>query len=503
MRDYEKELKEDLAYGRKNGFKVVLVEANPYKGFNYSYFVYIPNNPQNTIMMDCLNDYEDEMPEGHTENLEGLEEIYSLFEDSEIVRNSTSVQKGIEEDKRKTLDRLCYRMEKGVNALSTMISINPNIPAIVPLIPGYGNEQFDSVVSQLDKDVISQTALQIKAMIEEARRIIEERANVKMSDKVIPLGHSKSSTFANNFSSYYPEMCEASILGGGDFGTLPVDKIVLQIVDNTEITENEQFSIIDGAVTKKVTREDLDRIIQEYNDTRRDYQEELTINEDGTYNLPMNFPVGIADIEHYRDLSEFPDGKEGFRKVLTKMNKMIFIGEQEETRPGHFAYKDGVTKEGIEVKAGDDIAVLEGKLGRPVTEIEIASMHNRILEYIAASNSLFGRSSNERLNSYMQLNELLGSPMQSKIYEGVGHANYEYSSDVEELDSISSNSIYSSQPLKRDIRAYYSGAIEGNIPTLDNNGRASRISPVHQIIRRYIASRKRFKPTFWSNRRTN
>ena len=73
MRDYKKELKEDLTYGRKNGFKVVLVEANPDKGFNYSYFVYIPNTPQNTIMMDCLNDYEDEMPEGHTENLEGLE----------------------------------------------------------------------------------------------------------------------------------------------------------------------------------------------------------------------------------------------------------------------------------------------------------------------------------------------------------------------------------------------------------------------------------------------
>ena len=84
MRDYKKELKEDLAYGRENGFKVVLVEANPEKGFNYSYFVYIPNNPQNTIMMDCLNDYEDEMIEGQTENLQGLEEIYNLFEDSEI-----------------------------------------------------------------------------------------------------------------------------------------------------------------------------------------------------------------------------------------------------------------------------------------------------------------------------------------------------------------------------------------------------------------------------------
>lgn len=503
MRDYKKELKEDLAYGRKNGFKVTLVEANPEKGFSYSYFVYIPNNPQNTIMMDCLNDYEDEMPEGYVENLEGLEEIYSLFEDDEIIRGGNYVKEGIEENKSKTLDRLYYRMEKGVNALSTMISINPNIPAIVPLIPGYGNEQFDSVLSQLDKDVISKTAPQIKAMIEDAKRIIEERANIKMSDKVIPLGHSKSSTFANNFSSYYPEMCEASILGGGDFGTLPVDIIALQIVDDAKITENEQFSLINGVITKKITQTDFDRIMKEYNDTKRDYQDEITANEDGTYNLPMNFPVGISDIEHYRDLSDFPDGKEGFRKALTNMHKMIFIGEQEEIRPGHFAYKDGITKEGIEVKAGDDIAILEKRLGRPVTEIEIASMHNRILEYIATSNLLFGRSSNERLNSYMQLNELLGSPMQSKIYEGVGHANYEYSSDVKELDSISSNSIYSSQSLKSDIGAYYTGAIKGNIPILDNTGRASRISPVYQIIRRYIASRKRFKSTFWGIRRTN
>ena len=35
MRDYKKELKKDLAYARQNDFKVVLVEANPEKGFNY------------------------------------------------------------------------------------------------------------------------------------------------------------------------------------------------------------------------------------------------------------------------------------------------------------------------------------------------------------------------------------------------------------------------------------------------------------------------------------
>lgn len=490
MRDYKKELKEDLEYSRKNGFKVVLVEANPEKGFNYSYFVYIPRTPQTSIMMECLNDYEDEMPIEQTENLKGLEEIYSLFEDSEIVRSNNPIHKETEEDKSKTLDRLYYRMEKGINALSSMISIDPTIPAIVPLVPGYGNEKFNSVVSQLDKDVISQTAPQIKAMIEDAKKVIEKISGVKISDKVITLGHSKSSTFANNFSTYYPEMCEASILGGGNFGTLPIDKITLQIVDNSEITENEQFTLINDVVTKRITQEDLDRIIQEYNDTKRDYQDEITVNEDGTYDLPINFPVGISDIEHYRDLSDFPDGKEGFREALASMKKMIFIGEQEETRPGHFAYKDSITKEGIEVKAGDDIAILEGKLSRPVTEIEIASMHNRILEYIAASNSLFGRSSNERLESYMQLNELLNIPMQSKIYEGVGHANYEYSSDVKELDGISSKNIYESQPLKKDIATYYNDVVKGNIPTLDDNGRASRISPVHQIIRRYITSGK-------------
>ena len=64
----------------------------------------------------------------------------------------------------------------------------------------FGNEQFESVVSQLDKDVISKTAPQIKSMIEDARNIIEDRTGMKISDKIIPLGHSKSATFANNFS---------------------------------------------------------------------------------------------------------------------------------------------------------------------------------------------------------------------------------------------------------------------------------------------------------------
>ncbi len=137
MRDYKKELKEDLAYARQNDFKVVLVEANPEKGFNYSYFVYIPNKPQSILMMDCLNDYEEEMPDGYVENLEGMEEIYSLFQTSEIIRRNSFNENRKEEPKDQTLDRMYYRLERGIIELSNMIGINPNAPAIVPLIPGF------------------------------------------------------------------------------------------------------------------------------------------------------------------------------------------------------------------------------------------------------------------------------------------------------------------------------------------------------------------------------
>lgn len=474
MRDYKEELKEDLEYGRQNGFKVALVEANPEKGFHYSYLMYIPNKPQNMLMMDCLNDYETEMPSGQTENLEGMEEIYSLFEPNEIIRSNSSDLKRKEESKEQTLDRMYCRVERGMIALSNMVGMNSNAPAIVPLIPGYANEQFESVVSQLDKDVISETAPQIQAMLEDAREIIEDRTGIKMSEKVVPLGHSKSATFANNFSAYYPEKCEATILGGGNFGTLPIDEIVLQVAPDDKVTDNEEFQLVNGKVTKKITQSDLDRIVQEYNDTKRDYQAEITVNEDGTYNLPMNFPVGIADIEHYRDLSNFPDGKEGYRRAILDMQKMLFVGEQEDTKPGHYAYQDGTTLEGIDVKAGEDIELLEDKLGRSITEIERASMHNRVLEYISASNVLFGRSSNERLGNYMQLYSVLNMPVQSKIYADVGHANFEYGSDIEGLDGIASKSIYASRALKSDIALYYDGTVAGDTPKLDDTDRASR-----------------------------
>lgn len=75
----EIEIAHDTKYARENGYDFVLVDADPDKGFNYSYLLYMPKTPQNTLIMDCLNDYEDEMQKGQTENIDASEKVLRFF----------------------------------------------------------------------------------------------------------------------------------------------------------------------------------------------------------------------------------------------------------------------------------------------------------------------------------------------------------------------------------------------------------------------------------------
>lgn len=488
MERYKIEVERSLNYARQNCFKFVFVEADPQKGFNYSYLAYIPNTPQKTLILDCLNDYEPDMPCGWTENPDGLDEVYGLFQATEIIRSSASRQAKKAESKDRTLNRLYYRLTRAINTIGNMIDINPAMPAIVPLVPGYNNEQFRNVASQLDKGVVNYVAPQIKAIIEDAAKLIKGQANVTVDNKVILLGHSKSADFANNFSTYYPEMCEACILGGGNFGTIPLSEIVLEVVPDERITDNEKFYIKNKTVTKRVAQQDIDKIASEYSQMNYTLKKKIDANGNAQYYLPLNFPLGIADIENYRGFSSFPNGKSDYRKYLSSIPKMVFVGENEDIKPGHYAYRDSVTTEGISVQAGEDILLLSKKLGRIASKIEPASMHNRVLEYINTISVLFGRSTNERLINYMQLYDLLDAPIQSKIYAGVGHTDYRYSDEIDDLDGFSSNGIYRSRPLKNDIALFCNNVINGGCLKLSDEGRANQISPIPQLIRRYIAS---------------
>ena len=453
----------------KYNCNVMLVEADSGRGFNYSYLIYVPENPSSTLVMDCLNDYEAPLSLGETENLSAIEEVYSAFGDKRVSGAMMHTDGKTEENRDKSLDRLYYRIAKGFDALSNLIGKNFNAPAIVPLIPGYGNEGFSNVASQLDRDRVGEIAPQIEAIIKDAKMIVEKtKSGIRLNDEIICYGHSKSSTFANNFSTINPQMAKVVVLGGTETITLPIDEIALEVVSDEEISDNEKFKKVDGKIVKRVTKTEFEEIVAEYNRDKKPSWQDISRNEDGTYNLPMNFPLGIANIEEYVDLTKFEGGKEEYRALLTNVPRMLFVGEHEEHVSGHFAYNDAQGLSGAFIRAGED---MDKKEINPI-EVERAGMHNRILEYYDALRILFGKSANERLRNYMELCELLEIPIQSKIYEGVGHVD-----------------INKSEELANDVRNFYKGIESGIIPNLDDVGRVSNMSPIHQLVRRYMVSK--------------
>lgn len=186
----------------------------------------------------------------------------------------------------------------------------------------------------------------------------------------------------------------------------------------------------------------------------------------------MNYPLGIADIEHYTDISRFPGGKDEFKRILTQIPRMIFVGENEEEVEGHYAYQSGITQDGMPYDYADELGELGyDKKSKPLHEVERASMHNRVLEYKIATLTLFGRSANERLSSFMKLSRQLGLDIQDKIYKGAGHRGI------------------LTKDLSEDMKTIYRSAKKSEkIPQLGDKARAVRIRPIYQLIRRAKAT---------------
>ena len=451
-----------------------MVEAEPDKGYSYPYMLCYPdNNMNNTLVMNCLNDYEQPFLENETENLEAIEEIYKLFGENRIHSESkVNINEKKQEDMNKSLNRVSYRITTATNSLRTLVTNFKGAPIMMPLIPGFkSGEEHENTASELGAGVAKKLIPQIEAMIDNARDIVNSRTGIQLNDKIISYGHSKESTFADHFSVLCPNKTEATVLGGTEYATLPVEEIRL-IIDNNR-TDNEQFEVREGVPYKKITSAEFSEIMQEYRENKKEYQETISLNRDGSYSLPMNYPLGIADIEQY--IGDFPnqEAKASYLKSLSDMQRLVFVGEDEEMIDGHYAYSGGTTLEGKEIATGQDLAPLEKQ--RPLFEIENASMHNRVLDNVVSQRVLFGKSANERLKQYMDLSNKLGLDTQSKIYANVGHKG-----------------IYRSKTLSEDLNKIYSELAENHVmPVLDDKDRALRINPVYQLLRRYKVSKSR------------
>lgn len=468
------DIQQNIKEAKNGNMETLIVDADESKGFNYPYIlVYPKSNMRSTLVIGCLNNYETPMPSDTIDNQTAIDEVFNLF-GSDRINSSTPVNLNgqTQEEYKESKERIAKRVGRASNNIAMLLTgagfLQADVPILMPLIPGYITDTLEHTASEISKDFAGDVDVQVVKMIEHARKVIEERTNISLDSRVISYGHSKSSTFANNFTTLHPEMVQALIVGGCEHTTLPIEEIRLRVTD--KIKEKEQFEIIDGIAYKNITQDELDRIIDEYNASKEINQRDIVQNEDGSFSLPMNYPLGIADIEQYVDISIFPNGKQGLKQSLAQIPRMLFVGEREEEVEGKFSYGEGINLEGTRFLYAEDLDGLYegGRKASDMYEVEKSSMHNRILQYKAATLALFGRGDNERLRNYMELATKLGLDVQSKIYEKVGHRGIY---GIKELADDTTQSLVSVSEGKR-------------IPKLSDKGGVQRISPIFQLLRR-------------------
>ena len=169
--------------------KVIVVKANPEKGFNFPYLL---KTSKKTVDAN-----------------------YIVVESNNTGSNNSI--KGMTSKAKKSLSWV----------LGSSISKKLNYPMLMPVFPfgtmqrKYYFPQLDSDVLKIDKDKYRRIDLQLIAMIDDAREKLLKENNQNINEKVIMVGFSSSSLFSARFTFLHPERVSVAI-GGGIGGLLPV-----------------------------------------------------------------------------------------------------------------------------------------------------------------------------------------------------------------------------------------------------------------------------------------
>ena len=130
------EFDENIRRFHSVNIEAIIVDADPSKEFKYPYILAYPqSNMRNTLVLDCLNDYEDPMPAGVVDNQVALDEIFNLFGKERItpsVPNSINVQP--EENYADSKKRIALRVCKGINHISMLLRRGGLLQSQMPII---------------------------------------------------------------------------------------------------------------------------------------------------------------------------------------------------------------------------------------------------------------------------------------------------------------------------------------------------------------------------------
>lgn len=168
--------------------QAIRIQANPAKGFNYAYYLMIPNGVKaRTYMM--------------------------------VETNNTQVQMDI------SIDDFLVKSSELYGSFGSRIAQSMGIPFLVPVFPR-PDSRPTMYTHELDRETLLETTgpmaridLQLKAMIEDARRIFASN-DITLEKKVFMAGFSASGRFANKFTALHPELVQAVSVGGINAATI-------------------------------------------------------------------------------------------------------------------------------------------------------------------------------------------------------------------------------------------------------------------------------------------
>lgn len=215
---------------------LIKIPANPDKGFNYPYWLFVPRGAN-------VSDYKRLVVEP---NNTGRVSDFLQIHDREA--------------------RICaIGASQGAHASEWL-----KIPLLVPVFPRPETDWWDNYYHTLSRDVMLQKSgdgkrvdLQLIAMIKDAQELLAKNG-LKLEEKVFMTGFSASGQFVNRFTVLHPEMVKAVFHGG--FTMYPTDTLngnkltfPLGIADIEEIA-GKSFNVEEyKKVAQFVYTGDLDR----------------------------------------------------------------------------------------------------------------------------------------------------------------------------------------------------------------------------------------------------
>lgn len=200
----------------KNGH-VLKVKPAGKRGFNFSYYLYIP------------------------ENIKSKNTTYLLAEPN----NTGTCSDNIEDHDTAALNRIVY---SGTNRLATDL----NVPLLIPVFPRpesdwqYYTHSLDRDTIYIKKGDLVDLDKQFKNILNDAKQKLN-KYGIKTYDRVLLNGFSASGTFVNRYSALYP--MEVKAVAAGGVNSMPIipykeyNGYILQypigIAENRDITGKE------------------------------------------------------------------------------------------------------------------------------------------------------------------------------------------------------------------------------------------------------------------------